>query len=74
MFKFTARLPDEYREKIEFLKDSLNKNSSDLITFMIDSFIERERLETLQKLELRIEELASRLGWLEDRVRRLEKK
>lgn len=74
MFKFTARLPDEYREKIEFLKDSLNKNGSDLITFMIDSFIERERLETLQKLELRIEELASRLGWLEDRVRRLEKK
>ena len=74
MFKFTVRLPDEYREKIEFLKDSLNKNGSDLITFMIDSFIERERLETLQKLELRIEELASRLGWLEDRVRRLEKK
>jgi len=74
MFKFTARLPDEYREKIEFLKDSLNKNGSDLITFMIDSFIERERLETLQKLELRIEELASRLGWLEDRVSKLEKK
>ncbi|RLG09443.1 hypothetical protein DRN73_09920 [Candidatus Pacearchaeota archaeon] len=74
MFKLTAKLDDEYREKVEFLKERLKKPTlNELIAFIIDSFVNREKLDSLQKLELRIEELASRIGYLEAELRDLRK-
>ena len=74
MFKLTARLKDEYREKIEFLRNRLNKQTTtELIAFLIDSFVEREKLDQFQKLELRIEELASRIAFIEAELRSLRK-
>ena len=74
MFKLTARLEDEYREKIEFLRNRLNKQTTtELIAFLIDSFVEREKLDQFQKLEMRIEELASRMAFIEAELRSLRK-
>jgi len=74
MFKLTAKLDDEYREKVEFLKERLKKPTlNELIAFIIDSFVNREKLDSLQKLELRIEELASRMAYLEAELRDLRK-
>jgi len=74
MFKLTARLEDEYREKIELLRNRLNKQTTtELIAFLIDSFVEREKLDQFQKLELRIEELASRMAFIEAELRSLRK-
>ena len=74
MFKLTARLEDEYREKIEFLRNRLNKQTTtELIAFLIDRFVEREKLDQFQKLELRIEELASRIAFIEAELRSLRK-
>jgi len=74
MFKLTVKLDDEYREKVEFLKERLKKPTlNELIAFIIDSFVNREKLDSLQKLELRIEELASRIGYLEAELRDLRK-
>ena len=74
MFKLTAKLDDEYREKVEFLKERLKKPTlNELIAFIIDSFVKREKLDSLQKLELRVEELASRVAYLEAEIRDLKK-
>ena len=74
MFKLTAKLDDEYREKVEFLKERLKKPTlNELIAFIIDSFVNREKLDSLQKLELRIEELASRMAFIEAKIEALKK-
>ena len=74
MFKLSAKLDDEYREKVEFLKERLKKPTlNELIAFIIDSFVNREKLDSLQKLELRIEELASRMAFIEAKIEALKK-
>lgn len=70
MFKLTAKLDDSYREKIEFLKSKFNKGTSEIIAFLIDSFVNREKLDAIQKLELRIEELSSRIAFIEARLKK----
>ena len=69
MYKLTCKLPDEYREKVEVLKEHFKADTSSTIRKLIDFFLERQRMDRLDKLELRIEEIASRLAFLEEKLR-----
>lgn len=69
VYKFTVKLDDSYREKIEILFNYFKVNTrKELVERMIDFFFERERQERLDKLELRIEELANRIAEIEARL------
>ncbi|MEM2525618.1 MAG: hypothetical protein QXI49_05485 [Candidatus Methanomethylicaceae archaeon] len=70
MYKLTVKLKDEYREKIEFLKNFFNLDTSSLISKLIDLVLEKEKQDIITKLELRIEELATRLAFLEDKLKK----
>ena len=65
-YKLTVRLGDEYREKLEILFNHFEVNSKkELFQKMIDFFFERQKQSRLDKLEMRIEELANRIAMLE---------
>jgi len=73
MFKLTIKLEDEWREKVNFLRRILDaKNNRELFEKMANFFIERDRLERIDKIELTVEQLATRMGWVEEKIRRLE--
>jgi len=69
-FKFTCEVENEYREKIATLKNYFGVSSNaELFRRMVDFFIERDKQDRLDKLELMVMELSNRLGWLEAQIR-----
>lgn len=70
VYKLTVKLDNSYRDKLETLFDYFKVNSrKELIEKIIDFFFERDRQERLDRLELRIEELANRIAELELRLK-----
>jgi len=67
-YKLTCELPDEFREKVRFLCERLNLNTAQLIANLIDKAFKPSYNDRLDKLELRIEELASRIAWIEKEI------
>jgi len=74
MFKFTAKLGDEWRNKIELLRKVLGvETNKEIFEKMANFFLERDRQDRLDKVELRLEELASRVAFIENKINQLER-